>query len=82
MKNNLELIDWAFINTLIAAADTNILITQADSKLIKFENDLPYDLNDLRDRIKLFQDTGELDIEKLRQNISSVLIGMNNTFVE
>jgi len=82
MKNNLELIDWAFINTLIAAADTNILITQTDSKLIKFENDLPYDLNDLRDRIKLFQDTGELDIEKLRQNISSVLIGMNNTFVE
>ena len=82
IENNLEMIDWAFINTLITAADTNILITQSESKLIKFENDLPYDLNDLKDRIQGFQNTGEIDVEKLRTNITSVLSSMRSTFVD
>jgi len=81
MESNLEIIDWAFINVLIAAADTNIMLNQTESKLVKYENDLPYDLSDLKNRVEEFQKTGKIDIEKLRTNISSVLTAMNVTFV-
>jgi len=82
MKENIELIDWALVNVIIAAADTMILTVQSDSKLIKFENDLPYELNDLQARIAEFQETGVLDVNKLRVNISSVLTAMNGSLVE
>jgi len=82
MKENIELIDWALVNVIIAAADTMILTVQSDSKLIKFENDLPYELSDLRARIAEFQETEVLDVNRLRTNISSVLTAMSGSLVE
>jgi len=80
IKKNLSAFEWSYLSQLISIADATVLLTQDESELIKCENDLPYELGDLKARIQGFQDTGELDVEKIRTNITSVLYSMNECF--
>ena len=82
IKKNLSAFEWAYISQLISIADATVMLTQDDSELILSENDLPYELGDLKARIQGFQDTGELDVEKMRTNITSVLYSMNDCFTD